>query len=46
MNKEEILIAVEELVASENDLATLRVKLYDLNFAYNRLICIEKKEPQ
>ena len=44
MTKDDILYAVEELVANEQNLSILLVKLYDLNFAYNRLLCIEKNE--
>ena len=39
--KNDILKDIENLVATEENLATLLVKLYDLNFAYNRLLEIE-----
>jgi len=40
--KDDILKDIENLVATEEDLAILLVKLYDLNFAYNRLREIEE----
>ena len=43
MTKQEILNKIEKVVANENNLAVLSCKLYDLNFAYNRLLAIERK---
>ncbi len=41
MTKDEILIKIEHIVATELNIAKLYVQLYDLNFAYNRLLMID-----
>jgi len=41
MTKDEILIKIEHIIATEQNMAKLYVQLYDLNFAYNRLLMIE-----
>jgi hypothetical protein len=41
MTKNEILKEITRVVSTEDDIAKVIVKLYDLNFAYNRLLMIE-----
>lgn len=43
MTKDSILKQVEECVSTEENIGVLRVKLYELNFAYNMLLEIENK---